>query len=98
MPLGLYFVLAQRRPLLRALAVVGLVVLAVGQIRSGSRGGFLALLAVAAFVLLRFTTLPARSRVLGLVVILTVVFGTASDKYWAQMQTIIHPKQDYNST
>jgi O-antigen ligase len=98
MPLGLYFVLAQRRPLLRVLAVVGLVVLAVGQIRSGSRGGFLALLAVVAFVLLRFTTLPARSRVLGLVVILAVVFGAASDKYWTQMQTIIHPQQDYNAT
>jgi O-antigen ligase len=98
MPLGLYFVLAQRRPLLRVLAVIGLVVLAVGLIRSGSRGGFLALLAVAAFVLLRFTTLPARSRVLGLVVILAVVFATASDKYWTQRQTIVHPKQDYNMT
>ena len=98
MPLGLYFVLAQRRPLLRALAIVGLVVLAVGQIRSASRGGFLALLAVAAFVLLRFTTLPARSRLVGLVVILAVIFTTASDRYWIQMQTILNPNQDYNAT
>src|SRR5438128_2667054 len=98
MPLGLYFVLAQRRLLLRALAIVGLTVLAVGQIRSGSRGGFLALLAVAAFVLLRFTTLPARSRLVGLVVILAVVFTTASDRYWTQMETILNPNQDYNAT
>ena len=98
MPLGLYFVLAQRRPLLRALAIVGLVVLAVGQIRSASRGGFLALLAVAAFVLLRFTTLPARSRLVGLVVILAVIFTTATDRYWIQMQTILNPNQDYNAT
>jgi O-antigen ligase len=98
MPLGLYFVLAQSRPLRRALAIVGLTVLAVGEIHSGSRGGFLALLAVAAFVLLRFTTVPTRSRVAGLVVILAVVFGTASERYWRQMQTIVNPNQDYNTT
>jgi len=83
---------------LRVLAVGALAVLAVGLIRSGSRGGFLALLAVAAFVLLGFTTLPARSRVAGLILILAVTFTTASDKYWAQMQTIIHPTDDYNAT
>src|SRR6266576_3318581 len=54
MPFGLYIVLAQRRPLLRLLAVLGLAVLAVGLTRSGSRGGFLALLAVVAFSLLGF--------------------------------------------
>src|SRR6266545_3330460 len=66
MPCGLYFVLAQRRPLVRVCAALGLVVLAVGLTRSGSRGGFLAFLAVVAFILLRFTTLPARSRLVGL--------------------------------
>jgi O-antigen ligase len=99
MPLGLYFVVGQRRrPWVRVLAGAGLAILAVGLIRSGSRGGFLAFLAVTAFVLLRVTTIPARSRLAGLVVILAVVFGTASDKYWSQMQTIFHPKQDYNVT
>ena len=72
--------------------------LAVGLIRSGSRGGFLALLAVTAFVLLGFTTVPARARVAGLIVILAVAGTTASDRYWTQMQTIIHPHQDYNAT
>jgi len=98
MPMGLYFVLGQRRPLVRLLAGTGLAVLAVGLIRSGSRGGFLAFLAVTAFVLVRVTTIPARSRLAGLVVILAVVFGTASDKYWTQMQTIVHCEQDYNMT
>ncbi len=96
MPFGLYIVLAQRRPLLRLLAVLGLVVLAVGLTRSGSRGGFLALLAVVAFFLLGFTTIRARSRVVGLVVVLAVVFTTASDRYWTQMQTILNPDRDYN--
>src|SRR5437879_727919 len=98
MPLGLYFVLAHRHVVLRLCAGAGLAVLAVGLIRSGSRGGFLALLAVTAFVLLGFTTVPARARVAGLIVILAVAGTTASDRYWTQMQTIIHPHQDYNAT
>jgi len=98
MPLGLYFVLSRRAPLPRLLAVVGLALLVVAQIRSGSRGGFLAFLAVAAFVLLGFTTVPARARVAGLVVILAVLFTTASDRYWTQMQTMLRPGEDYNLT
>jgi len=98
MPFGLYFVLADRRLGVRLLALTGLGLLAVGLIRSGSRGGFLAFLAVTAFVLLFVTTIPVRSRVAGLIVIIAIVSGTASDKYWSQMQTIVHYKQDYNMT
>jgi len=98
MPLGLYCVLARKRPLPRVLAGIGLAILAVGLIRSGSRGGFLAFLAVTAFVLLRVTTIPARSRLIGLAVIVLFVFGAASDRYWTQMQTIVHPNDDYNLT
>lgn len=98
MPLGLYFVIGQGRLFLRLLAAGGLIVLAVGLISSGSRGGFVAFLAVAAFVLVMMTTIPARSRIGGLVVILVVLLGTASDKYWTQMQTIVHYDQDYNVT
>ncbi len=98
MPLGLYFVLGQRRLVVRAFALAGLAALAVCLIRSGSRGGLLAFLFVAAFVLLRVTTIPARSRLAGLVLILVILAATASDQYWAQMQTIVHPKQDYNLT
>ena len=98
MPLGLYFVLARRHIVLRLLALAGLGMLAVGLIRSGSRGGFLAFLAVGIFVLLRLTTVPARTRVVGLVALLIVTAGTASDRYWTQMQTIISPDRDYNVT
>jgi O-antigen ligase len=97
-PLGLFFALSPRRPLLRGLAVAGLAVLAVGLIRTGSRGGLLAFLAVAAFVLLGFTTVPRRWRLAGLVVILGVALPAATGQYWTQMQTIIHPERDYNMT
>lgn len=98
MPFGLYFALSRRRVALRLLALAGLGFLAIGLIRSGSRGGFLAFLAVVTFVLLRLTTIPARTRLAGLVLIVAITFGAASDQYWAQMQTIISPKRDYNVT
>jgi probable O-glycosylation ligase (exosortase A-associated) len=98
LPLGLYFALAHRRVVLRLAALVGLLLLVVALIRSGSRGGFLAFLAVAAFILVGFTTISARARIGGLLVILTVLGATASDRYWTQMQTIIRPHEDYNLT
>jgi O-antigen ligase len=98
MPLGLYFALAHRRLVLRLLAAVSIVILVVALIRSGSRGGFLAFLAIVAFILLRFTTVRAPARIAGLVVILAVLGATASDKYWAQMRTITTPNADYNMT
>ncbi len=48
-----------------------------------------------AFNLVGFTTLRARARLVGLVVVLAVVFATASDQYWTAMQTIVN-HQDYN--
>jgi len=98
MPLGLYFLLGHRRVALRIIAIAGLAVLLVGMIRSGSRGGFIALLAVVAFVLLGFTAVPGRARLAGLIAIVAVVFGAASDRYWTQMQTMLNPHQDYNLT
>src|SRR5438477_222273 len=91
-------ILVLRRLALRLAALAGLLVLVVPLIRSGSRGGFLAFLAIVAFILVGFTTVPARARITGLVVILTVLGATASDKYWTQMQTIIRPHSDYNLT
>jgi probable O-glycosylation ligase (exosortase A-associated) len=98
MPLGLYFLVARRSPLVRVLVTLGLGALAVALIRSGSRGGLLAFLAVAAFILVGFTAVKARVRLAGLAVLLGVVFLTASDRYWAQMQTMLNPHEDYNLT
>ena len=98
MPFALYFLLGQRRLVVRILAVFGLAILAVGLIRSGSRGGFVALLAIVMFMLLGFTTISTRARLIGSAGILAVVFVAASDRYWQQMQTIFNPRQDYNLT
>ena len=52
-PFGLYFLHAGRRRFARLFAAAGLIVLTLGFVRSGSRGGFIALAVVILFIILR---------------------------------------------
>lgn len=97
MPLGLYFLFAGRRPAIRLLAAAGLAVLALGFVRSGSRGGLIALVAVAGYVVLRYTSIPLRWRLLSTALVALVLLGVATDRYWEQMRTILSDT-DYNLT
>jgi len=96
-PLGVYFVHAGRTFATRAGAAAGLVALTLGFVWSGSRGGFIALSAVAAFILLRYAAIPLRWRVSATALVAVVILGTASDRYWQQMGTITS-EDDYNHT
>jgi O-antigen ligase len=95
-PLGIYFVHAGRR-LVQLFAAGGLVVLTLGFVWSGSRGGFIALAAVAIFVVLRFSAIPLRWRLSATALVAAVLLSTASDQYWQQMSTIASDA-DYNHT
>jgi len=96
LPFGLYFLLGQRRVALRTGAAVGLVLLIGAFVRTGSRGGFLALLGVAAFFVVGYSAVRARWRILGTAAIALLFSTTASDSYWERMRTILHPEEDYN--
>lgn len=97
MPFGLYLLHAGRRGLTRGFAAVALMVLSLAVVRTGSRGGFIALLAVAIFVVLRYTAVALRWRVTSAALVGFVLVGTASDQYWKQMSTILSDT-DYNRT
>jgi O-antigen ligase len=97
MPFGLYFAHAGRRPFVRLFAAAGLGVLVIGFIRSGSRGGFIALAVVAVFVVLRYSAIPLRWRMSAVSLAALVFLGAASDQYWRQMSTILSDT-DYNQT
>jgi O-antigen ligase len=97
-PLGLYFALTQGRRLRRVAAWGGIALLAVGFIWCGSRGGFLALLAVMAYFLLRYTAVRKSWRIAAVVVIATLGAATASETYWARISTVLRPTEDYNVT
>jgi len=97
MPIGLYFAHAGRRSMTRIFAALCLVVLTVAVVYSGSRGGFLALLAMGAYVVLRYTAIAVRWRVSAFVLVAVVIAGVASGDYWKQMGTIVSDT-DYNQT
>ena len=97
LPLGLYFAFTGGR-VRRVAAWGGIAALAIGFVWSGSRGGFLALMAVIGYVLLRYSSMAARWRVSALVVIGVLSAFSASESYWARMRTMFDPTHDYNLT
>jgi O-antigen ligase len=98
LPLGLYFAFTERRRLLRLAAWGGIAALGVGFIWSGSRGGFLALLVVITYFLLRYTTISKRLRLSAVLAIGLLTAAIASDDYWTRISTLLHPTEDYNLT
>jgi putative inorganic carbon (HCO3(-)) transporter len=97
LPLGLYFAHAGSRTSVRLFAAASLVVLTLGFVWSGSRGGFIALAAVALFVVFRFSAIPLAWRVSATALVAIVLMAAASDQYWEQMSTITSDA-DYNHT
>ena len=96
-PFGIHFLHAAAKTSARGAAALGLVVLTLGFVWSGSRGGFIALGAVAVFIVFRYSAIPARWRVSATALVAVVVVLTASDQYWQQMGTITS-ESDYNHT
>jgi putative inorganic carbon (hco3(-)) transporter len=96
-PLGVYLLHAGRTTVLRAGAAAGLIVLTLGIVWSGSRGGFIALSAVGLFIVLRYSIIPVRWRLWATALVAVVLLSTASDQYWQQMSTITS-HDDYNRT
>jgi O-antigen ligase len=97
MPFGLYFLHRRREGVPRVVAAAALAVLTLAFVHSGSRGGFIALLAMAGFVLLRYSAIPLQRRVGATVLVAVIVAFSASSQYWAQMSTIVSD-DDYNHT
>lgn len=68
----------------------------VGVVRSGSRGAFLGVIAVALHLLFRGHRFPLRVRVGAVAVAALLLVTVASDQYWGIMGSLLHPDQDYN--
>lgn len=77
-----------------AIACLGIFVVTL--VRSGSRGGFLAFVVVSLYMLLRYRALPARIRAGAVIGGALLLLVAGSSRYWDMMQTMLHPKSDYN--
>lgn len=95
MPIALYVIHRARAGYQRVLAGAALALLTIAFVRSGSRGGFLALLGVVLFVNVAYRAIALRWRLTATLLVAVVLLGTASDRYWKQMGTITSDA-DYN--
>lgn len=98
LPLAVYFVLRPRnRAILTRLAsLVALALLLAAAVVTDSRAGFLGLVAIGAYLVLRFKAIPVRVR---LVVVAAGIAGlavVAQQAYWERVSTLTDLKSDYN--
>lgn len=82
----------------RILSALILALFVIMLIKSGSRGGFLGFIAVMAYTLFRFRAIPTRVRVAAVATGAVLLMALGSSTYWTMMDSIIHPKDDYNLT
>lgn len=97
-PFAFYFLGKGQRASRRIVGCIALGVFLTAMVKSGSRGGFIGLIAVMVYILLFYRAIPSRTRLLITVAGLALFVGFASDKYWTMMGTILHPTSDYNYT
>jgi putative inorganic carbon (hco3(-)) transporter len=91
----LYFFLRARRILVKALFAVGFFMCCSAIVLSGSRGGFLALLALVVYIVFFYKAVSPRLRLTIVAVLSAGVIATASGDFWDRMRTITD-QDDYN--
>lgn len=98
LPLAIYFLRPGVSSAKRLFALASLALFIELIIKSGSRGGFIALICVAIYIVVAFRAIPARVRIgsVAAAALIMTVFGSAA--YWAMMKTLTSPKDDYNMT
>ncbi|OLB89666.1 MAG: hypothetical protein AUI15_25805 [Actinobacteria bacterium 13_2_20CM_2_66_6] len=95
-PLVLYLWRRPTGPWGRTLVAGATLVLILTLGKTGSRGGFLGLVAVAGYLLLRFSAMSRVKRA-SAVAVLVILFGAlANEAYFERIETVLHPKSDYN--
>jgi hypothetical protein len=91
----LYIILRTNGILLRGLLAVGFLVCCGAIVTSGSRGGFLALLALIVYIVFFYKAVSPMLRLMIVAILAAGVIGTASGDYWDRMESITD-EDDYN--
>jgi O-antigen ligase len=97
-PFTLHLLLHSKNLVRRALTVVALACITVVIVRTGSRGGFLALVVVLALVLIVWRSVRLRWRVTAAVGAAGVLLVSSNVGYWRFVSSIANPADDYNMT
>jgi O-antigen ligase len=91
-----FFLLKPSRPLVRLFLMGSIVLMLIGMLKTGSRGGFLGLLAIGALIFLRGSR-QARKYTLITIALGAALFAAAAPaSYWERIGTIYNYQEDYN--
>lgn len=91
-----FFMLKASRPVARALLILSIALMLVGLVKTGSRGGFLGLIIIMLFMLLRGSR-QARKYALVAIAASVILFAAAAPSaYWERIKTIYNYENDYN--
>ena len=78
------------------LALGSLLLITTTLVKTGSRGGFLGLVAVVAYLLVAFRAIPRRVRILAVAGAFAGISVLAGEEYWSSIRSLGDPAQDYN--
>ncbi|HEU4386537.1 MAG TPA: O-antigen ligase family protein, partial [Blastocatellia bacterium] len=93
-----FFQVRSSRPVTRALLITAIALMLGGILVTGSRGGFLGLLAIAALILIK-SRAQARKYALVAISAGALLFAFAAPAtYWNRINTIVNYEEDYNLT
>ena len=96
LPFLIYFMRSGTKASFRVFALVSFGLFVYLIMKTGSRGGFLGLLAVMTYVVLRYRAIPARTRLKAVIGASALLLMVGSEAYWTNMRTLLNPKEDYN--
>ena len=96
LPVLVYFSRPGARPAMRMAAAAALVLFVVTIVRTGSRGGFLGVVAVFAAMAVGFQAVPRGRRLRAAAAVAVLLVAVGGGVYWEKMATMLNPSQDYN--
>lgn len=91
-----FFLLKPSGPVMRALLIFAIALLLSGMVLTGSRGGFLGLLAIGVLILFRSPKAVRKYAVLTIVAGILLLSWAAPAEYWNRIGTIYNYETDYN--
>ena len=96
LPVLVYLSRPGARPAMRLLAAAALLLFVLTIVRTGSRGGFLGVVAVFAAMAAGFHAVPRGRRLRAAAAVAALLVVAGGGVYWEKMATLLNPSQDYN--
>lgn len=91
-----FFMLKSSRPITRVFLLAAILLMLVGIVKGGSRGGFIGLLIIGAMILVRGSRQARKYTLITVFVGVAIFAFVAPPSYWERINTIWHPAEDYN--